>query len=1468
MDNTAAQLVYTVDAAPTNGTVYLSGVALNAGDTFTQADIDGGLVTYTHDGGETTSDSFDFTVDDGAGTTTSSTFNFTVTPVNDEQSLDTNAGLTLSEGGSATITSSELATSDVDNTAAQLVYTVDTATTNGTVYLSGVALNAGDTFTQADIDGGLITYTHDGSETTGDGFDFTVDDGAGTTTSSTFNFTVTPVNDEQSLDTNTGLTLNEGGSATITSSELATSDVDNTAGQLVYTVDGVPTNGTVYLSGVALNAGDTFTQADIDGGLISYTHDGSETTSDSFDFTVDDGAGTTTSSTFNFTVTPVNNEESLDSNTGLTLGEGGTATITSSELATSDVDNTAAQLIYTVDAATANGTVYLSGVALNAGDTFTQADIDSGQITYTHDGGETTSDSFDFTVDDGAGTTTSSTFNFTVSPVNDEQSLDTNSGLTLAEGGTATITSSELATSDVDNTAAQLIYTVDAATANGTVYLSGVALNAGDTFTQADIDGGQITYTHNGGETSSDSFDFTVDDGAGTTTSSTFNFTVTPVNDEQSLDTNAGRTLAEGATATITSSELATSDVDNTAGQLTYTVDAVPTNGTVYLSGVALNAGDTFTQADIDGGLITYTHDGGETTSDSFDFTVDDGVGTSTSSTFNFTVTPVNDEQSLDTNAGLTLAEGGTATITSSELSTSDVDNTAAQLVYTVDVATTNGTVYLSGVALNAVDTFTQADVDGGLITYTHNGGETTSDSFDFTVDDGVGTTTSSTFNFIVTPVNDEQSLDTNTGLTLSEGSTAAITSSELATSDVDNTAAQLVYTVDTAPTKGTVYLSGVALNAGDTFTQADIDGGLITYTHDGSETNSDSFDFTVDDGAGTTTSSTFNFTVTPVNDEQSLDTNTGLTLSEGVTATITSSELATSDVDNTAAQLVYTVDVAPANGTVYLSGVALNAGDTFTQADIDGGLITYTHNGGETTADSFDFTVDDGAGTTTSSTFNFTVTPVNDEQSLDTNTGLTLNEGGSATITSSELATSDVDNTAAQLTYTVDAVTSNGTVYLSGVALNAGDTFTQADIDGGLITYTHDGGETTSDSFDFTVDDGAGTTTSSTFNFTVTPVNDEQSLDTNTGLTLSEGGTATITSSELATSDVDNTAAQLTYTVDAVPTNGTVYLSGVALNAGDTFTQADIDGGLITYTHDGSETTGDSFDFTVDDGAGTSTSSTFNFTVTPVNDEQSLDTNAGLTLSEGATATITSSELATSDVDNTAAQLVYTVDAVPTNGTVYLSGVALNAGDTFTQADINGGQITYIHDGGETTSDSFDFTVDDGAGTTTSSTFNFTVTPVNDEQSLDTNAGLTLSEGATATITSSVLATSDVDNTAGQLVYTVDAAATNGTVYLSGVALNAGGTFTQADIDGGQITYTHNGGETTSDSFDFTVDDGAGTTTSSTFNFTVTPVNDEQSLDTNTGLTLSEGGTATITSSELATSDVDNTAASAGVHD
>ncbi len=160
--------------------------------------------------------------------------------------------------------------------------------------------------------------------------------------------------------------------------------------------------------------------------------------------------------------------------------------------------------------------------------------------------------------------------------------------------------------------------------------------------------------------------------------------------------------------------------------------------------------------------------------------------------------------------------------------------------------------------------------------------------------------------------------------------------------------------------------------------------------------------------------------------------------------------------------------------------------------------------------------------------------------------------------------------------------LTANGTLRLNGTALNLNDTFTQADIDAGVVTYDHDG-RTASDAFNFSVDDGQGALSSDSFNFVVTPVNDEQVVAVNTGATVSEGSTGNVISTAmLQTTDADNTPGQLVYTVTGLTSNGTLRLSGTLLNVNDTFTQADIDAGLVTYDHGGSETTSDAFNFSV----------------------------------------------------------------------------------------------------------------------------------------------------------------------------------------------------------------------------------------------------------------------------------------------
>ncbi len=62
----ATDLVFTLLSTPANGQLLLNSVALALGGTFTQADIDAGLLTYQHDGSMTTTDEFEFDFQDNS----------------------------------------------------------------------------------------------------------------------------------------------------------------------------------------------------------------------------------------------------------------------------------------------------------------------------------------------------------------------------------------------------------------------------------------------------------------------------------------------------------------------------------------------------------------------------------------------------------------------------------------------------------------------------------------------------------------------------------------------------------------------------------------------------------------------------------------------------------------------------------------------------------------------------------------------------------------------------------------------------------------------------------------------------------------------------------------------------------------------------------------------------------------------------------------------------------------------------------------------------------------------------------------------------------------------------------------------------------------------------------------------------------------------------------------------------------
>jgi CSLREA domain-containing protein len=105
---------------------------------------------------------------------------------------------------------------------------------------------------------------------------------------------------------NTGLSVDEGDSATILGTQLDFDDAEQADGDITYTITTTPANGTLFLNGNPLGPADTFTQADIGNGDVSYTHDGSETTADTLFFGVSDGQGGTANGTFAFTINPLN----------------------------------------------------------------------------------------------------------------------------------------------------------------------------------------------------------------------------------------------------------------------------------------------------------------------------------------------------------------------------------------------------------------------------------------------------------------------------------------------------------------------------------------------------------------------------------------------------------------------------------------------------------------------------------------------------------------------------------------------------------------------------------------------------------------------------------------------------------------------------------------------------------------------------------------------------------------------------------------------------------------------------------------------------------------------------------------------------------------------------------------------------------------------------------------------------------
>lgn len=922
-------------------------------------------------------------------------------------------------------------------------------------------------------------------------------------------------------------------------------------------------------------------------------------------------------------------------------------------------------------------------------------------------------------------------------------------------------------------------------------------------------------------------------------------------NTAPTVDTNLGYTLDEGATLAITNAELASSDADNSDGNLSYTITDTADHGflTNTNTAQALYTGDSFTQSDLDNGYITYTHDGGASTSDSFTFTLSDGPDSVTGQSFAITINALGTESSVNTIANPVLHFDATDIDGDGDLSDQPTDGSAVSTW--VDDASVNNKATSSGSVRPTYNDSVFTALNGGL---TFDGVD---DYLNIGAHDEVNTGTYAEKSFAFTfrtgaDVVSDQIIYEQGGSV--RGINFGIFGGDIYAYVFLNGTGGPHYVLNLGAASANTTYSLVAIydNVTTHTWSASLNGGTFVSVAVGSNISSHTGAPGFGYPNGTTLSPVSNSGISGTYFEGSIGEfwswNTALSASEAAdvqdylydkwfdsapsisvnntldvvkssVVTIDNTSLDTDDVESLDDQLTYTLTTLPSQGTLYLNGVALSNGDTFTQDDINNNLLSFHHDGSAApSTDSFNFTVSDGYNSTIagSFTFNIAANPANDP-SVIVNSAANLNEGASIAIDSTYLLTSDGDNLATELIYTLSATVTNGTLYRNGVALVNGDTFTQDDINNNLLTYTHNDSEVFIDSFAFTVSDGSTTTPSSSFSFSITPVNDQTPSDIAlSATTVTENTAIGTTIATLTAVDADLPGDSFTYSIVSDP-DSKFTLVGDELRVN----------GSLNYE----SATSHSVTLRVSDGVFTY-DEVFVITISDVNEAPANITLSNTTLAESTSIGTVIGTFGATDEDLPGDILTYSITNDPDN-MFSLSGSNL----------LVDGQLDF-----ETSSSHLvTVQVSDGNGGTRSKNFTITVTDINDAPIMATE-GTSLAQGNTITIDTSVVHATDQDDLDTGLIYTLTSVTSSGTLYLNGVALGNGNTFTGQDLIDGLLTYTHdNTANVTSDSFSLTVSDSSVSTGPSTVTLDI-----GIALENNGATALLEGETTVIGSADL----------------
>ncbi|XP_041667302.1 chondroitin sulfate proteoglycan 4-like [Cheilinus undulatus] len=931
-------------------------------------------------------------------------------------------------------------------------------------------------------------------------------------------------------------------------------------------------------------------------------------------------------------------------------------------------------------------------------------------------------------------------------------------------------------------------------------------------------------------------------------------------------ENNTGIRVQKGGLITLTSANLSiSSNLDIREPQeVTFQVFLPPKHGVLFFKDEdreALTQTDSikiFTQQDLVEERLVYQHDGSQELSDHFNVTarakergterrpergrrevrLDIGV------LVKIYLESHQRPPIVISNLPLQVEEGRNVSISREHLEVAHEDSQPSDILFSVQSPPTQGFLQRCTPAVNQqhynnkeqlrlcqnireqqTNSFTQEDLNQGWIIYHHEtvGGD---DSVLLEATNGITKVGPIRLDIDVIPLLLPLQVS---ALTLDEGSSVPLTSDVIKVTNYHFSGMNFLYQVIDPPLHGHLEHSRIPGMLITAFTHTEVERQYISYVHDGSETERDNFTILANQTEIKKHSlpCIVHIHVIPVNDETPVvTTNKGLKVWEGSVTEITPDELSAEDVDTPDEALEFII-TPPSNGHLALKSAPSRQILNFTQNHIQTGQLVFVHSGA--LSGGFQFQVNDGMNFAPRQIFSTTAHSL--DLVLQRNHPMKVYPGSVTPISEQELkaVTNDVTDIKRNQTvvFAVTAPPRLGRLVqrLPDNSTQNITTFTQSMVNDGVVLYDQNKpqavGWSATDSFSFTVSSPPAFLSPHTFNILISYQANEHhdnpqyktGLVSNAGAVVDEGGSVMIDSSKLDASNLLGRLPEshkkdhyIMYRVISMPRHGALSIRGNNLTRTQpNFSQVTLNKFGITYNHDDSETTSDSFTFRawvapLDPSSSFSSSSTsmfpsdssfssssspfsslysasslssldivsqnhvkdslevtetFNITVTPVNDHPPLirSRNPSLKVVVGERVVLGPDNLQVEDHDTPPEELHYLVISMPNNGYLTL-GERPEPVTSFTQYDINHGRLHFIQQG-EPSTGVFYFNVTDGHHRPLYKLFSLEV--VKPSVSIVNNTGLSLVQGKTAVIlTTNQLAAQTNGHSRANISYTV----------------------------------------------------------------------------------------------------------------